>query len=260
MSADWGWYKTQSDPWPGHGLSEATDASAGQSRASSASSAAWMVTFSDLTLLLLTFFVLLFSMSTLRTESWTSFLDGLSTRFDVMVERPTTETSPDYSAEAVVPVPAEDLRYLQAVIAEAQAEASSLAALSVIAGGDRLVLSLPAAVFGRAGEEAPLAVTPEGEPLLADLAALLARLDNRVQVAVTLDGASALHGGRGRRAAWEAGLADAEAVAMALREAGYPQAVDAVAHVESAAVAGAGAPWLTSSRPVSVVILPEGRE
>lgn len=257
MSADWGWYKTQSDPWPGYGLSEATDASAGQSRAPSA---AWMVTFSDLTLLLLTFFVLLFSMSTLRTESWTSFLDGLSTRFDVMVERPTTDTSPDYSAEAVVPLPAEDLRYLQAVIAEAQAEALSLTTLSVIAGGDRLVLSLPAAVFGRAGEAAPLTVTPEGMPLLADLAALLARLDNRVQVAVTLDGASAVHGGRGRRTAWEAGLADAEAVAMALRGAGYPQAVDAVAHVESAAVAGGGAPWLTSSRPVSVVILPEGRE
>lgn len=241
MSSDWGWHKMDAGASPDDRW---LDTASGPMGRRGASSAAWMVTFSDLTLLLLTFFVLLFSMSTLRTEAWTAFVDGVSTRFEPVVERPTPETSPEFAADSVVAPPAEDLRYLQAVIAEAQVASPVLDAVQVIPGGDRLLLALPAA--------------PEAA-LMTELAGLLDRLDNRVRVAVSLDGDAALHD-RERRESWDDGLARAEAVAASLRRAGYPQSVDVFAHVASVAVAGTGAPRLPRSRPVAIVVLPEGRE
>lgn len=248
------------EDWGGGRPRQGADTGAPTGRAS-APSAAWMVTFSDLTLLLLTFFVLLFSMSSLKTEAWRSLVDGLSTRFDPLVERPTTQTSPEQATEAVVVTPGEDLRYLQAVLAEALARQPELADIAVVPGGDRLVLALPADAFAAAaGDDGGVTATPRGAALLGELAPLLARLGNRVRVAVAVPEEEALRGSA-RRSTWSRALADAEAVAMALRGTGYPQSIDVFAHVAtSAAVAGSGAPRVPLARPVAVVVLPEGRE
>src|SRR3546814_7872199 len=43
---------------------------------------AWLLTFTDLTALMLTFFVLLFSMSTIEKPNWQSLVNSLAPRLD----------------------------------------------------------------------------------------------------------------------------------------------------------------------------------
>jgi chemotaxis protein MotB len=258
MDDDWDRHRTDGTAPRGDGT-DAGGGGGGPAGRAATPTIAWMVTFSDLTLLLLTFFVLLFAMSAPRSEAWRSFVDGVSTRFDVLIERPTTETSPDGAAEAVVAPPAEDLRYLEGLLAEARRTAPDLAAIDVLAGGDRLVLALPAEAFDDDDDAGGLAVTALGRPLVAALATFLDRLDNRIAVAVVKAPADG-QGPSARRATWERALADAEAVATALRQAGYPRPIEGFAQAEpSLTLAGRAATKVPAERPVSIVVLPERR-
>ena len=46
-------------------------------------SKAWMITFTDLVSLMLTFFVMLFAMSNVKIDKWESMIDVLSLSFNV---------------------------------------------------------------------------------------------------------------------------------------------------------------------------------
>ncbi len=54
-------------------------------------SQAWLITFTDLTALMLTFFVLLFSMSEVRQGAWDAVVQSLSVKLNPVKAGPTKE-------------------------------------------------------------------------------------------------------------------------------------------------------------------------
>ena len=79
-------------------------------------SLAWMMIFTDLVALLLTFFVMLFSMSVLRVDTFKEAVNVLSNTFDVAKIRPAEKPVAQFNIDSIVRKPAIDLDYLAAVI------------------------------------------------------------------------------------------------------------------------------------------------
>ncbi|SDH81337.1 OmpA/MotB family protein [Roseospirillum parvum] len=234
---------------------------------------AWMMIFTDLVLLLLTFFVLLFSMSELRQGAFDGLVEALS-------RRPTPEIPeglPLPVAERTIPTVdrpiGEDLGYLESVLAQALAEDPRLAGARLEPREGTLVLTLPA----------DLLFPPNGATLsdparraVGDLASgVLANLDNRLAVSGHAapprpTGVGALPGedpGAAPRIAaddpWALSLARATAVARALGAAGYPAPLSVLAHGDSRFADLADLPPLLRRRfaaRVDLMILPQATE
>ena len=177
---------------------------------------AWMMGFTDLVILLLVFFTLLYAMRVPTLPSWLAPFTGIH-RTDE--PDPTGAEQPD-SAAANLPALAEiaglDMAYLERILTQnlAASDATDRVRLSEQAG--RLVMSLPADTLFAPGDTT---VTRAGEALLFALAGTLSRLDNRIEIV----------GYTGRRpgeisgpgGTWGLGLLRAAAVARALVAVGY---------------------------------------
>lgn len=194
--------------------------------------AAWMVTFADLVVLMLTFFVLLFSMTTMKTETWQAVSRAFSRTLQTDVTQPVNEESMAHNiSRADVPL-ATNLTYLAAVLEETLAADPLLARARIAHDGDRLRLALPAEVlFGGAGA----AFSEAGEASLASLAGKLANLHNAVAVAGHAAPGEGRNGAGGFTSEWELSMARAAAVANALTQAGYRSPVTVLGHGASRA-------------------------
>lgn len=130
-------------------------------------SQAWLLTFTDLAALMLTFFVLLFSMSSIKQSDWQNLVDALSPRMTSLHEVTVALPSSDKAADEVERLPGTDLDYLATVLKEQMAANEVFAGAQVGRDGDRLVISLPgdllfapgAVELGEAGEKAVFALT-----------------------------------------------------------------------------------------------------
>lgn len=190
--------------------------------------AAWVVTFADLVILMLTFFVLLFSMTTMKTETWQAFSGAFSRTLQVDPGQPVNERSAEYNI-AARPVPtAMNLTYLSAVLEETLAGDPLLSQARLAQDADRLLLSLPAdLLFGPGGA----ALEGPGEAAMASLGGVLGSLDNRITVAGHAAPEEDLGSGAGGfTSAWELSLARAAAVANALSRAGYVGTAEVMGH------------------------------
>ncbi|WP_404384843.1 flagellar motor protein MotB [Caenispirillum salinarum] len=199
--------------------------------------AAWMVTFADLVILMLTFFVLLFSMTSMKTETWEAVSTAFSRTMQVDPAQPVNERSVEHSITAR-PVPiAMNLNYLAAVLEETLSTDPLLGRARIAMGGDRLVLALPADVLF-AGADAGAAGRPvlseAGAASLAQLGGVLASLRNRVAVtghaAPTEQGQGPTAGLGGHTSGWELSMARAAAVADALTRAGLARPAVILGH------------------------------
>ena len=104
---------------------------------------AWLVTFADLLALMLTFFVLLFSMSQVRLDAWESLVEAMTDRMSPRDEWREVRLVRENQVERVDRVGAVELGYLEAVLAE-RLRADVLLSDAVMQRlDDRLVLSLP---------------------------------------------------------------------------------------------------------------------
>lgn len=111
----------------------------------------WMVTFADLLSLLITFFVLLFSMSTLDKNQWDDVATALSEQFVVEQEAESTMFHADFSVPKVQYELATDLDYLQAIIERKIATNTQLSQIKIESMEDRLVLSFYSDLMFEAG-------------------------------------------------------------------------------------------------------------
>lgn len=177
---------------------------------------AWMVTFTDLIALMLAFFVLLFSMSSLEKQKWRELVGALSEQLNTMtpsdVPRPTVVLQIKTARD---PVPGADLDYLEQVLREQLAAEPALAAVALRRAERGVILSLPAAViFDDVGLETSAAA---GE-LAYPLARLLHNLGNDIEITAVgaAAGAPAAAG-----SSWDLTLARAQAVSDLLTGAGY---------------------------------------
>ncbi len=169
----------------------------------------WMITFADLLSLLLTFFVLVFATSTIEQKDWQRVVQPITT---YLTGR--TITAP----KIATPEPAQakqDLAYVAALLQRLIADVPALAGAQLQRGEHALVLTLPPGKSWIGGAAPPL----------ADLARLMAGLDNRIEIT--------LHGGtdpspRARPVEdWRRALQGASAIAGELTRLGAARRFEA---------------------------------
>ena len=189
---------------------------------------AWMITFADLTALLLTFFVLLFSMSSIEIAEWEEIIASLSERLGLHVESTEDDqTAPLAIKEAFVPK-AVDLDYFHTVLESKFAGDPILVRAELKRLTDRMVISVPSDVLFKPSSADLTDTAFEAIGILGD--ALLV-VGNRIDVAGHTDprpiNTPAFPSN------WELSLARAVTVATGLRQAGYGADVAAIGYGDS---------------------------
>jgi chemotaxis protein MotB len=176
---------------------------------------AWLLTFTDLSALMLTFFVLLFSMSTIKDSDWQNLIDSLSPRLDRLQQVTIALPQSEKSAEEVERLPGTDLDYLAAVLKEQMGADESLAQVRVAHEGARLVISVPGDLLFASGSTD---LGAAGEKSVFTLAGILRNLRNVIEIAGHADpvppkGAFPTN--------WELSLARAAVLSGMLSKVGY---------------------------------------
>lgn len=141
---------------------------------------AWMLTFADLVSLMLTFFVLLYSMSSLQSDEFETLASVLSQRLnpsrDLVKESPTA----DLNLPTVSVPRAASLYYIQHVLRTKFEDDPTLGTLSIKRTDSELIISLPSdALFAPASAT----LTPAADRILSTLADALRYFTNEVSVA-----------------------------------------------------------------------------
>ncbi len=180
------------------------------------SSVAWLLTFSDLVLLLLTFFILLFAMSDIDLGRY----GALSRSTGLSLSDPLRDETQSPTTNFTIPqqdLPrAADLGFLKAVVSDALSKDARFGRVSTRLTEEYLVLSLPGSLLFEAGSAT---IGEQARSALFDLAGLLSALENEVAVTghVGPEGVSSA----GFLTTWELSLARAVRVSDVLRQSGY---------------------------------------
>lgn len=176
----------------------------------------WLVTFADLSAVMVAFFVLMFSMSEVDTDRWNGAVSALDRQFDLRdsaaAARPLAERNINqFDAES-----GDALGYLERVISGHLDEQAALSGATLSRDGDALVLSLPATLLFAPGEAD---IDRAGRAALFAVGGVLGRLDNDIEVVGHAD-PRLIQGAAGFDTNWELSLARAAAVARLLSAAG----------------------------------------
>lgn len=104
---------------------------------------AWMLTFADLLSLILTFFVLLYSMSVIQHRPWEELVMTLNQQLNPTRQEP---EEPTYDADFTIsgenkPI-AMDLDYLHAILDEKKQRSEAMQSMLIVRLEDRLMISL----------------------------------------------------------------------------------------------------------------------
>lgn len=176
----------------------------------------WLVTFSDLVLLLLTFFVLLFAMSDIDLGRYgaLSRSTGQAIADPNLIDAPAPTS--DFAIQQRELIPAEDLGFLKAIITDALAKDARFGQVATRLTGEYLVLSLPGSLLFTPGSAI---MTPQAEAAVFDLAGLLGALDNAIAVSGHVG--PAVLGDEPFLSAWELSLVRALTVSDSLRKSGF---------------------------------------
>ncbi|MCB9988747.1 MAG: OmpA family protein [Rhodospirillales bacterium] len=181
----------------------------------------WLVTFTDVMALMLTFFVLLFSMSHPRTEVWSEMTAALQTEFNKFYGSTQLLGPVDgVNLDKIKYNQALDLRYLEALMQDTLSGNDILGTVSMETRDGRIMISLPQDLLFDAGQAT---VKPEGSKALYALAGVLSRIKNKIEVVGHTDPRPISGGEYGSN--WELSLARAANVAVILKNVGYEKEI-----------------------------------
>lgn len=178
-------------------------------------SQAWLLTFTDLSALMLTFFVLLFSMSTVDDADWQNLTDALAPRLPTLQQVTVALPTSDETADAVERVPGTDLDYLQAVLKQQVTGNEALSGATVTRDGELLIVSLPGDLLFAPGS---IELGEAGQEAVFALSGVLRTLRNVVEIAGHADPTPP---GASYPSNWELSLARAAALSGVLGDLGY---------------------------------------
>ncbi|MCE2510734.1 MAG: flagellar motor protein MotB [Alphaproteobacteria bacterium] len=183
-------------------------------------STAWMVTFADMISLLLTFFVMLFSMSTVASEKWEDIVYALEQNLNPGRKTLHIEPSSSHDIRAVYVEPATDLVYLATVLQEQIVKNPVLSRSHITEYERYLLISLPGDILFDRGTAN---ITRPARQALFTLGGLLRNLQNQIDVVghtdpLPLEGTQFTSN-------WELSLARAIAVSEELRHFGYTKKI-----------------------------------
>lgn len=195
-----------------------------------ASNRAWLVTFTDLVSLMLTFFVLLFSMSNVQVSQWENIVDSLSRTLQPTPEKTIKAVSATFNIGTIFRKRAINLDYLSAVVEDSVAKEQLLPGTRIVRLEDRLVIALPGAgLFATQGVE----LTEAGRQSIFVLGGMLRNFGNQIGInGHTAQGADPADGFNTN---WEYSTTRSAAVANALRATGYPEKITAFGYSDSRA-------------------------
>ena len=193
-----------------------------------APSKAWMVTFTDLVSLMLTFFVMLFAMSTVKVDKWETMIDALSQTLNPARIKTVAAATAKYNIATIFRKRAINLDYLAAVLEETMSADEVLARSRIMRLEDRLILALPTDLLFEPGRAV---LSPRARTALFNLGGVLRNIGNQIGINGHTDPVAP----DGDRFAsnWELSLARSIAVANALRRSGYTEDVIAYGFSDS---------------------------
>ncbi len=195
----------------------------------------WMVTFTDLVALLLTFFVMLFAMSNVKLDNWEEMTDALSRSFNPARDQPVSTPTAQHNIATILRSRAINLDYLAVVLEEALETDPLMSQGKVFLLEDRMVVVLPGKLFFEAGE---VVMKAEAGKSLLNLGGILRNVNNTITV--NGHGAKPPSAGEEYKSGWDFSLARAVSVANALKQAGYSKRVSAFGFSNSQGNALAG--------------------
>ena len=186
----------------------------------------WLVSFTDMTSILLAFFILLFASVTPREQPWVQASQSMRARFggDASITQMTGqlgEKDSDKSWSSVDQDPGLDLTYLYSIVKKQLASDPNLAGVSLWKGLDNVVISFPADLSFKPGSDE---ISDQGRRIAAALAPFLGKLSNAVELIGYTDPTMVNTDGR-FGSNWQLSLARAYAVSKALNDAGYTASI-----------------------------------
>ena len=191
--------------------------------------AAWMVTFTDLVSLMLTFFVLLFSMSSVKVDEWDAMIDTLTQTLNPGKLTTVAAATAKFNIDTIFRRQAKSLDYLSGVLVAGVRDDPVLSKSDIMLLDDRLVIAMPGDLLFPAGKaEMP----DEARSALFTLGSMLRNVDNQIGVNGHTDPV-APDPAKGFASNWELSLARASAVANTLRKSGYGDDIIAYGYADS---------------------------
>ncbi|HEC90816.1 MAG TPA: chemotaxis protein MotB [Alphaproteobacteria bacterium] len=189
---------------------------------------AWMITFTDLITLMLTFFVLLFSMSNVKVDKWKDMIDALSLSLNPSQTKSAAVLTAKFNISAILRKRAINLDYLASVLQETLNADQFLRRSRLIRLDDRLIIALPGDLVFETGSAV---MVKRARKALFDLGGILRNIGNKVGVNGYSD-PTPLAGGE-YVSNWELSLGRAAAVANELRRSGYSDDITAYGYSDS---------------------------
>ena len=179
----------------------------------------WLITFTDIMALMLTFFVLLYSMSVPEEEKWEDISDSMVKGFSKFYS-PEYYTGPQdaIAIEKLDMTEALNLNYLGTILQKVIDGDERLKNIAIIPQNDRLIISLPHDLLFDVGESE---VGTEGKRALFALGGVLNRIRNRVEIVGHADPRPILEDSGPYTTNWGLSLARAAQVSNILNQVGY---------------------------------------
>ena len=188
---------------------------------------AWMVIFTDLVALMLTFFVLLFSMSNVTVDKWKSITDALSQSLRPNSTQTEAKATAQFNISGIFRKQAINLDYLTSVLTEAVSKDAFLAQAQLIRLEDRMIISIPGDLLFSGG----LAnLTESAKQAISNLGGALRHIGNKVIVNGHSEPGKVTGGTYASK--WELSLARAVSVADTLRQSGYTENLSAFGYAD----------------------------
>jgi len=179
----------------------------------------WLITFTDIMALMLTFFVLLYSMSVPEVEKWDEMTSSINKGFSKFYSPESFAGAQDtISIEKIDRSEALNLNYLRGLVEAKIKEDKILSDVVVIEGANKLIISMPENLLFEGGDDT---VKLEGKKALFALGGLLARIRNRIEIAGHSDPRPITNENSRFSSNWELSLSRAIQVSNILTQVGY---------------------------------------
>ncbi len=139
----------------------------------------WMLTFADLLSLMLTFFVLLFSMSSVDFAKWEDVLVSLSDEFSETNAFESEDAAAGNNGMRIPEWSGQNLVYLQSLLERGITEKKIFKGVQVNTVGDRLYISVPTDIIFT---PKTIQLAPKAQEVIEQITGLLINLQNTVMI------------------------------------------------------------------------------
>lgn len=196
----------------------------------SSSRKAWMITFTDLVALMLTFFVLLFAMSQIQQQKWEALVQSLASDLNATYKTEAVNVAADEQAAAEIAPPGADLDYIEPILREHFAAEPMLAGAALERADGGLSVTFP---DERLFVDGTPELTERGAKVVFALGSVLRNLDNAVDVNARIRSAATAD-----PSDWQTALARSVAIVRVLAQSGFAGPIVARAQGSGAAPGG----------------------